>query len=176
MFDKVITKFEDYVTILCFALMSIVTLVGVFCRYVLSDPLIWGEEVSRYLMIWGIFIGISIVTRKKAQLGIDVIESFAPEKFNRMMSFIANILIIVVYVILFIISINFVMDSVKLGQLTPILRIKFYYIYLAMPVGFLLCTYRSIQIFWNEFIKVSKTADEEVKEVKEEVKESEVYL
>lgn len=167
MIDKVITKFEDYTTIICFSLMSIITLAGVFCRYVLSNPIIWGEEVSRYLMIWGIFIGLSIVTRKKAQLGIDVLIHLAPTNFNKIIGMLTSILLILTYLGLFIISLQFVLTSKDLGQLTPILRIKFYYIYLAMPIGFILCMYRSTQIFINSYIKNDGTKKKD---------ESEVYM
>ncbi|MDN4495588.1 TRAP transporter small permease [Ureibacillus aquaedulcis] len=171
MVDKIITKFENYSTIFCFTAMSIITLLGVFCRYVLSNPITWGEELSRYFMIWGILIGISIVTRKKSHLGIDVISAFAPPKLNKSMAVIASILLILSYALLFCIAVKFVIQSYALGQVTPILRIKFYLIYLALPVGFALSTYRAIQVFWIDFIKVAETEENE-----KPLQESEVYL
>lgn len=158
--DKLVTCFEDYVTVICFTLMSIITLVAVFFRYALSSPIIWSEEVARYLMVWGIFIGISIVTRKKAQLGIDIFVAFAPDQVKKVFTMISHILLIVTYVIAFYLSVVFVNDAAQLGQLTPILRIKFSYVYMAMPIGFLLSTYRAIQIFWSEIIGKAKTDTE----------------
>mgnify|MGYP001277162980 FL=1 len=162
--DNIITRFEDYVTVLCFSLMSIVTLVAVFFRYVLSDPIVWAEEVARYLMIWGIFIGISIVTRKKAQLGIDIFVTMAPENIRKALAFISHMLLIVTYALVLYLSVRFVVDSAKLGNLTPTLRIKFFYVYLAMPIGFLLSLYRALQIFVNEYIRKIKP-DEDREEV-----------
>lgn len=163
--DKVVTYFEEYVSAICFALMSIITVAGVFFRYVLHNPIIWSEEVSRYLMIWGIFIGVSIVTRKKAQLGIDIAVNLVPEKFKKYFHILNGGLLILTYAIILYLSILFVLGAFETGQMTPILRIKFYYVYLAMPIGFLLCLYRSIQLFWHMNIK---------KDIAEE--ENEVYL
>lgn len=166
MVDKLITKFENYTTIFCFTMMSVVTLFAVFFRYALSNPIIWAEEVSRYLMIWGIFIGLGIVTRKNAQLGIDIIINFTPIKVKKVLGVITNIILILAYIILFVVSIKFVLVSKDLGQLTPILRIKFYLVYLAMPIGFLLCIYRSAQIMLKIYFSPgSKTVQNEQSEV-----------
>lgn len=151
--DKLITYFEEIVTAVCFALMSIITIAGVFYRYVLKNPIIWSEEVSRYLMIWGIFIGVSIVTRKKAQLGIDILVNMAPIKIRKILNMISGVLLILTYLVALYLSVEFVIGAINIGQLTPILRIKFYYIYMAMPIGFLLSTYRAIQVFWHSYIK-----------------------
>ncbi|MCU9614884.1 TRAP transporter small permease [Caldibacillus lycopersici] len=169
--DKLLTRFEDYVAVICFSLMSIITLVAVFFRFALNSPIIWSEEVARYLMVWGIFIGISIMTRKNAQLGIDIFIAFAPEKVKKVVTFICHIMLIGTYIIAFYLSVDFVLYSLELGQLTPILRIKFAYVYMAMPLGFLLSTYRAIQVFWAQYFKknikgpVSKNSSIDKKEV-----------
>lgn len=151
-FDYVLSRFEEVVTVACFSLMSIITLVAVFSRAVLESPIIWSEEVARYLMVWGIFIGISIVTRKRAQLGIDLLISFAPTKLHKKINFTTNAILVFTYITASILSIMFVIDAFELGNLTPITRIKFAYIYLAMPIGFILSTYRAIQN-WIEDMK-----------------------
>lgn len=148
--DKTISSIENVLTAVCFALMSIITILGVFFRYVMRSPLIWSEELSRYLMIWGVFIGISVVTRKKAQLGIDIFVAMAPKRIRRILGLISSMLLVVMYVILFFLSANFVLVAASTGQLTPILRVPFYWVYLAMPVGFFLSSVRAVQVFWAE--------------------------
>ena len=151
-FDRILSKIEEVVTVTCFSLMSIITLVAVFFRAVLENPIIWSEEVARYLMVWGIFIGISIVTRKRSQLGIDLLTSFASPKLQKMINFVSNALLVFTYVAASILSIIFVIEAFKLGNLTPITRIKFAYIYLALPIGFILSTYRALQN-WSSDLK-----------------------
>jgi TRAP-type C4-dicarboxylate transport system permease small subunit len=63
-------------SILCaglFGAMTLVVLLGVFFRYVINAPLSWTEEVSRYLMIWGASIGISLGVRAGEHVGLTVI-------------------------------------------------------------------------------------------------------
>jgi len=61
---------------LCAALfgsMTVVVIIGVFFRYVLNAPLSWPEEVSRYLMIWGASIGITLGIRAEEHVGLTVL-------------------------------------------------------------------------------------------------------
>jgi TRAP-type C4-dicarboxylate transport system permease small subunit len=58
---------------LLFGAMTLVVIVGVFFRYVINSPLSWTEEVSRYLMIWGASVGISLGIRSQEHVGLTVI-------------------------------------------------------------------------------------------------------
>ena len=63
-------------SVLCaglFGAMTLVVLLGVFFRYVINAPLSWTEEVSRYLMIWGASVGISLGVRAEEHVGLTVI-------------------------------------------------------------------------------------------------------
>ncbi|MBU0927900.1 MAG: TRAP transporter small permease [Spirochaetes bacterium] len=56
-----------------FGAMTLVVIVGVFFRYVVNAPLSWTEEISRYLMIWGASVGISLGVRAEEHVGLTVI-------------------------------------------------------------------------------------------------------
>ncbi len=157
--DAIIRKAEEIAAIFCFSAMSIITLVAVFFRYVLNNPIIWSEEASRYLMVWGICIGISIATEKKAHLGIDIFVSFAPQKMRRRLEIISGILLTLIFAMA--LSILFVNMAVKTGNVTPLLRIPFWMIYLALPIGFAMSMLRSIQVL-AKIIKGDKDGFEEV--------------
>lgn len=163
--DQALCSAENGTSAICFTLMSLITLAGVFFRYVVKSPIIWAEELSRYLMIWGVFIGISIVTRKKAQLGVDIFVSMAPPKIKKALALLSHLLLTLTYTIVFYLSCRFTMDAAKTGQLTPILRIPFFWVYLSLPVGFCLSTIRSLQILIKEYLLGQKDGgdgDEEV--------------
>lgn len=159
--DAIVRKIEEIITIVCFSAMSIITLVAVFFRYVLNSPITWSEEAARYLMVWGICIGISIATEKKAHLGIDVFVSFAPPKVRRVLEIVSGVLLTLVYIMVLALSVLFVSSALKLGNVTPLLRIPFWMVYLALPIGFGLSTIRSIQVL----VKIIKGDEEGFEEV-----------
>lgn len=60
------------VVTLGFLAVLVVTLAQVFFRYVLDEPLIWSEELSRLLIVWVTFIGGAVVCWDGRHLNVDV--------------------------------------------------------------------------------------------------------
>ena len=143
--DKIVSKVEELITVVGLSAMTIITLVAVFFRYVLQSPIIWSEEAARYLMVWSTMLGISIATRQKAHLGIDIFVSMAPKKLQRALEIFSTLMMIVMFVFLTGISIVFIQSAIRTGNVSPMLRIPFYIIYLALPLGFGLSAVRSVQ-------------------------------
>lgn len=143
--DKIVSKVEELITVVGLSAMTIITLVAVFFRYVLQSPIIWSEEAARYLMVWSTMLGISIATRQKAHLGIDIFVSMAPKKLQRALEIFSTLMMIVMFVFLTGISIVFIQSAIRTGNVSPMLRVPFYIIYLALPLGFGLSAVRSVQ-------------------------------
>lgn len=143
--DKIVSKVEELIAVVGLSAMTVITLVAVFFRYVLQSPIIWSEEAARYLMVWSTMLGISIATRQKAHLGIDIFVSMAPKKLQRALEIFSTLMMIVMFIFLTIISIVFIQSAIRTGNVSPMLRIPFYIIYLALPLGFGLSAVRSIQ-------------------------------
>jgi len=61
--------------------MTIVVLLGVLFRYVLRFPLSWTEELSRYLMIWGASLAISMGIKEKGHVGLTIIMDKLKSRF-----------------------------------------------------------------------------------------------
>ncbi|MHC1760039.1 MAG: TRAP transporter small permease [Negativicutes bacterium] len=151
-FDKV----EDYISVLCFSLMSIVVLVAIFLRYVLFYPFPWGEEAARYLMVWGVFLGISIGVRKKAHLGVEAFVYKLPKKFIKHALFVSQVIMMIGYLWFAYLSIDLVLKIKATGQTSASTQIPMYYIYAALPVGLTLSLVRQMQVFWNDFFSRNK--------------------
>jgi TRAP-type C4-dicarboxylate transport system permease small subunit len=75
--DQLVRKFLIAVT----AAMTLTIIVQVLFRYILKDPLIWTEELARYLMIWMAFVGASCVIKKWQNIYVDFfIDKLAPRR------------------------------------------------------------------------------------------------
>ena len=159
--DRIISTVEELIAVAGMSAMSIITIVAVFFRYVLSDPIIWAEEAARYLMVWSTLLGISIATRQKAHLGIDIFVSMAPKKIQKILEITSAALMVVMYVFLVAVSILFIRSAIKTGNVSPMLRIPFYLIYLALPIGFGLSAVRGVQVLIG-IVKGEEESKEEV--------------
>lgn len=65
------------------ALMAIDILIQVFFRYVLQDPLVWTEELARFLLAWMVFLGASSAVHAWDNLRVTYfIEKLPPKAFS----------------------------------------------------------------------------------------------
>ena len=71
---------EEVIIIILLGLMVIIMGIQVFMRYVLAKSLPWPEELTRYLFIWFVFLGISYGIRYNIHIKVDIIETVFPNK------------------------------------------------------------------------------------------------
>lgn len=57
------------------ASMAAVILLQIFMRYVIENPLVWGDEVIRILMVWITFLGATLAYRTKSHIAINSLEN-----------------------------------------------------------------------------------------------------
>lgn len=64
----------EHLATLLFILFFIVVILQVFFRFVLSMPLTWSEEASRYLNLWSVLLGAALAVKYKDHLRVDLID------------------------------------------------------------------------------------------------------
>jgi len=63
----------DLLAIATFAGMFLCVIGQVVCRYFLGSPLVWSDELARYLFVWASFLGWIIAARRRSHLSIDMV-------------------------------------------------------------------------------------------------------
>ncbi len=71
--QRLIDRAVDVAAIAAFAGMFACVLGQVGFRYVLGDPLVWSDELARYLFVWASFLGWIIAARRRSHLSIDTV-------------------------------------------------------------------------------------------------------
>ena len=74
--QKAISECQDQ---MCIRDRVIIMGIQVFMRYVLAKSLPWPEELTRYLFIWFVFLGISYGIRYNIHIKVDIIETVFPK-------------------------------------------------------------------------------------------------
>jgi len=115
--------------------ISTVIFVGlqVFFRYILNTPLSWSEELSRIMLVWLVFWGSAIATRRKKHLSISFFVDLLPEKI-RIYIEIFNQLLLIIFLGIFSYTGCRVMLITK-GIVTPALGISYLWFYLIVPIS-----------------------------------------
>ena len=63
----------DWLAIVTFTGMFACVFAQVVFRYFLGDPLVWSDELARYLFVWCSFLGWVIAARKRSHLSVSVV-------------------------------------------------------------------------------------------------------
>lgn len=72
------SRLLEYVIAAALALMVVLVFGNVVMRYVFNSGITVSEEVSRWLFIWGTFLGALVALRERAHLGVDMVVSRLP--------------------------------------------------------------------------------------------------
>ena len=124
----------EHVTGCVFIVLTSLTLAQVVFRYGLNSPLIWSEELVRYLCVWLTFLGASVLTAKKAhlRLGVSVMSYFSP-RLGPPTSFALDLLVFGFLILLTWQGARFTLIS---GFLTsPALRNPMWWVWIALPIN-----------------------------------------
>jgi TRAP-type C4-dicarboxylate transport system permease small subunit len=115
------------------AVMFVIVMLGVVSRYVMSRPFVWSDELSRYLMIYMVFLGGTISFRAEKHPSLTFLIDKLPPKGRLIWDSIIDLLLVMV--LLFLVFGGWEMVTHKPVGRTPALRIKYSWIYLAIPIG-----------------------------------------
>jgi TRAP-type C4-dicarboxylate transport system permease small subunit len=109
-----------------------VTFAQVITRYVLGDPLIWSEEVARYLFVWVSMIGGALAMREAKHFGLDLLIRPMP-RLRPVLGPLVTVVILVFLAVLFKTGI----DETKTAgmQFAMTFPMRMNWAYLALPVG-----------------------------------------
>jgi TRAP-type C4-dicarboxylate transport system permease small subunit len=132
---KLIYSIDEIIAGLVLSLIILLTVLGVFFRYILNQPISWQEEISMVAMVWLVFMGASVVAKRSAHIRIDTLSNVLPEKCRQIWLFMVNTLVFFVLGLVFYYSAKLTLQTQKL---TTILKIPYRFVYLAAPASTLL--------------------------------------
>lgn len=150
--DKTLTLIENTVSIISFTAMCILVIVGVASRFIFHIPFMWLEEASRYFMVAGVYVGVSMGIREKAHLGLTVIIDSLPMNWRKVITMSLNAITVLLCLYFAFYSVSFMQQVHSNGQSSPALRFPMWVVYIPISVGFLFGAIRSMMCFWNDYI------------------------
>lgn len=143
-FDAGVVAVTSWIVVYLTAQMTVVVLLGVFWRYVLSDALAWVEELARYTMIWLSWIGGGLAVRKGAHIAVEFIVDALPPNARAAIIAIGRVLALFFLSVCIWYGID-LMSRVSM-QSTIALGISMQIPYAAAPVGAALMVYHTLVV------------------------------
>jgi TRAP-type C4-dicarboxylate transport system permease small subunit len=130
---RIIEHVVNRIATVLFSVIFITMLLQIFFRYVLDSPLVWTEELCRYLFIWTCFLGWTIALRKKSHIRISYFIELLPHSLGKVVTFIFQILIFVFLIQLLRYGIAMTARSFSVPTIT--LFFSWAYVYIAVPLS-----------------------------------------
>ena len=152
-----IHKISDFANKICCvlcvaALVAMVIMTGVQIIFRLFiDALSWSEEITRYLLIWSTFIGGSIVYKYKGHIAVALLHDHCPPLLRKILTVFVHLVcgafctVAVIY--------GFRYMGLQGRQLSAAARIPMRYMYMAIPVGFLVMDLHILDAIVQQFVK-----------------------
>lgn len=66
---------EDWLAFAIFWSLAFIVFLQFFTRYILNDSLAWTEEIARYGLMWVVFIGGAMVTRRNTHIAVELLSN-----------------------------------------------------------------------------------------------------
>lgn len=128
-----INSLVEYIVCALLTVMVIVVFLQVIFRFVLHSSLPWSEELSRYLMVWIVFLGAGIGIMKKSHIGVEALVILLPDKLQKWTAVLVNALCCVFFA--FMIQYGSLILKVVGRQLSPAMEISMAIPYSALLAG-----------------------------------------
>lgn len=112
-------KLEEYVLCASLVLTTLIIFVQVIMRSVFNSSLTWSEELTRYIFIWQIWMGVSIAQKDKAHIKVEILKSFVKnQKVIAVVDVIATILLIAFNIFLVTSGVELVQQMISRGNVS----------------------------------------------------------
>lgn len=149
MLQKFWTFLEEIAAGVFFSIGIFLIFYGVLMRYVLNDPQAWVEEVARYSIIWGTFLGFGLALKHNQHIQVDILF----DKLNKPMQFVLNIVATTLSIIFCLIYTYYgfvlVENRYSSGMVSLDVGIPMWVVYLILPISGILFLLRFIERFVN---------------------------
>lgn len=97
---SVLKNLDEIIITIMLVSVCVVLILQVFFRFVLNSPLIWSEELARYLFIWLTMLGLSYNVRTDNNISMTLLVSKMPRSVQTVLSLCTDLLGIAVFIYL----------------------------------------------------------------------------
>ena len=143
--DRGLEFLERAAIVLLFLVSVSVLILDIVLRSTVGVSFAWAPELTRYAIVWLVFIGASVGARSGAHISIDLFSEVLSERHARWLLQGAAAISVLGCFMLAYHGARLVQHMAQFNQHSPSLRWPMWAIYLAVPIGFGLMSLRFLQ-------------------------------
>ncbi len=124
-------------------LSSMLLFINVAMRYLFLSPIFWAEELTRYLMVWLIFIGAgALAGGAEGHISVNIITRILSPRGNVLLTGLVSLICVLFCATLTYYSWHHAMRIRSAHQVTAALGLPMWWAYFAVPCGSFFMTLR----------------------------------
>lgn len=150
-FKHIYENFEEYFSASLIAIMIVCLGLQVLLRYAFGTSLSWSEELSRICFIWTIYVGIALAAKRMQHVRVTALYLLMPKWLQLMVWMLVDAIWMIFNLIFAWQGILLVKNAFQFVERTPTLEWVAAYIYMIIPFGFILMTWRIAEIYIRHY-------------------------
>jgi TRAP-type C4-dicarboxylate transport system permease small subunit len=147
---------EDWLAFGIFWALAFIVFLQFFTRYVLNDSLAWTEEIARYGLMWVVFIGGAMVTRRNSHIAVELLSNVMKPGLKRQV-LLAGVDIVNLAFIAFLAYISVTITERMGIQRMTVFDLSMSWVYAGVSLGCFLMLFRQgVNVWRNARIRWKK--------------------
>ena len=139
---------EDWLAFVLFWALGFIVFLQFFTRYVLNDSLAWTEEIARYGLMWIVFIGGAMVTRRNSHIAVELLANvMKPGRLRSTLLALVDFIKLAFIGLLAYVSVT-ITERMDMQRMT-VFDLPMSYVYAGVALGCFLMFARQAQNFWR---------------------------
>lgn len=136
--DDIISKFEEVMLALGVIAMAINTIAAVVSRFIFNDAITFTDELNMIFIVIVTFAGLSYAARHGRHIRMSALYDALPLLYRKTLMIIIALITSVFMFFLAFYSYKYIFELYESGRILPALGIPIFYIYLWVPIGFII--------------------------------------
>ena len=141
---------EDWLAFVIFWSLAFIVFLQFFTRYVMNDSLAWTEEIARYALMWVVFIGGAMVTRRNTHIAVELLSNvMGPGPLRATLLAFVDVIKLAFIGLLAFVSVT-ITERMHQQRMT-VFDLPMSYVYGGVAFGCFLMLFRQIQNTWRNY-------------------------
>lgn len=112
LYEKIVIRTLRTLSFIMFAIMIVVVFAQVILRYFFGAPLAWSDELSRLLLVWVSFMGVTLVHYSKAgHPAVTFLVDKIPNRPRELIDAILNVIMVICFLAIFVASLQYTINN-----------------------------------------------------------------
>ncbi len=133
--NRIVDWLENFLVTALMLTATVVAIVQVAARYVFNNSLYWSEELILYSLIAMSFLTMGMGVRYVAHISVEAGQAFVGPRLAQGLKIGAACLGLIFAGVLIYLGTRLTQNTLRMGQLSPAMRVPVGYIYLIIPLS-----------------------------------------